>query len=391
MRRAFGGDDLTSLAEQLASRITRDPDDAAAILDMSTILQIRGHAKLAAEMQWQALSMRQHYTLSSHPQSASKQSASMRLLAIMSPGDIMANTPVEFLVEDSDIALEYLYLGRGLPAPEQLPSHDLAFLAVCESQANQELLAHLSDVKPHWPTPWINSPSAIARLTRDGVPTLLWRIPNVMVSDTQRMAREEVEGLVHFAQYPSDLFPIIARPVDSHAGFGLQKLTDAVDITNYLRDHDDREFYVAPFIDYRSQDGKYRKFRIVVLDGQPMAAHMAVSERWMVHYLNADMLSNAEHRAEEAHFMTTFEDDFAVRHRPALTMIDQRLGLDYYSIDCAETRSGQLIVFEIDNGAVVHSMDPVDIFPYKLPQMQKVFAAFRRLLNKHRQPRRAVA
>jgi hypothetical protein len=28
----------------------------------------------------------------------------------------------------------------------------------------------------------------------------------------------------------------------------------------------------------------------------------------------------------------------------------------------------------------VHAMDPVDIFPYKQPQMRKVFGAFRRML-----------
>jgi hypothetical protein len=38
-------------------------------------------------------------------------------------------------------------------------------------------------------------------------------------------------------------------------------------------------------------------------------------------------------------------------------------------------------VFELDPGAVVHSMDPVDLFPYKQAQMQKVFRAFREMLS----------
>ncbi|MDR3631037.1 MAG: hypothetical protein P4L42_11955, partial [Desulfocapsaceae bacterium] len=54
--------------------------------------------------------------------------------------------------------------------------------------------------------------------------------------------------------------------------------------------------------------------------------------------------------------------------------------LDYLVIDCAETRDGQLLVFELDTGAVVHAMDPVDIFPYKVPQMRKVFSAFSDML-----------
>jgi hypothetical protein len=36
--------------------------------------------------------------------------------------------------------------------------------------------------------------------------------------------------------------------------------------------------------------------------------------------------------------------------------------------------------FEIDASAIIHAMDPVDIFPYKLPQMRKLFDGFRSLL-----------
>ena len=79
--------------------------------------------------------------------------------------------------------------------------------------------------------------------------------------------------------------------------------------------------------------------------------------------------------------MSNFDSDFGVRHRRSLAEIDRRIGLDYYSIDCAETIDGQLLVFELDNGAVVHSMDSVDLFPYKGPQMEFVFAAFRKMLR----------
>jgi hypothetical protein len=40
-----------------------------------------------------------------------------------------------------------------------------------------------------------------------------------------------------------------------------------------------------------------------------------------------------------------------------------------------------LLIFEADNTAVVHDMDPPDIFPYKLPQMRKVFDAFAAMLD----------
>ena len=51
------------------------------------------------------------------------------------------------------------------------------------------------------------------------------------------------------------------------------------------------------------------------------------------------------------------------------------MGLDYYAIDCAETSDGKLLVFEVDTAMLVHDMDAVELYPYKRPQMRKVFAA----------------
>lgn len=91
----------------------------------------------------------------------------------------------------------------------------------------------------------------------------------------------------------------------------------------------------------------------------------------MIHYLNAGMYEDGVKREEEARFMAEFPA-FAARHQNALAAIYQRFGLDYVCIDCAETRSGELMIFEIDHIMVVHAMDPVELFPYKQEHMARV-------------------
>jgi glutathione synthase/RimK-type ligase-like ATP-grasp enzyme len=177
-------------------------------------------------------------------------------------------------------------------------------------------------------------------------------------------------------------FPLIARPVGSHAGHGLQKLDDAGALPAYLAERPEAEFYLSRFVDYRSADGLFRKYRIVFIDGRPFACHMAITDQWMIYYLNANMKESAAKRAEEAAFMTGFDGDFARRHGPALAAIAARVGLDYFGIDCAETAGGDLLVFEGDIAMIVHAMDSPEIFPYKPPQMRKVFAAFRAMLHR---------
>jgi glutathione synthase/RimK-type ligase-like ATP-grasp enzyme len=176
-------------------------------------------------------------------------------------------------------------------------------------------------------------------------------------------------------------FPIIVRPLDSHAGDGLIKLECAAEIDAYLRERAEPEFYIAPFVDYRGQDGLFRKYRIALIDGRPYAVHMAISAHWMIHYLNAGMVESAEKRAEEARFMADFDADFAVRHASALRAIAERVDLDYLPFDCAETRDGKLLIFETGTNMVVHAMDPPDLFPYKQAQMEKVFGAFAAMLR----------
>jgi glutathione synthase/RimK-type ligase-like ATP-grasp enzyme len=93
------------------------------------------------------------------------------------------------------------------------------------------------------------------------------------------------------------------------------------------------------------------------------------------------MVESAEKRAEEERVMADFDSNFARRHAEALRVISERVGLDYLGIDCGETADGELLIFEIDSCMIVHAIDPVDVFPYKQPQMRKVFDAFRRMLG----------
>ena len=325
MRLAFNGDNLCELTAQLSGRVAADARDAAALLDLSIVHQLQGKHETALELQWQALQMQQHYRLQ-----PTALRPTVRVLAIMGPGEVMANTPIEFLLEDSDIALELLYVGAGVPPVHDIPTHDVAFVAVCESDVNQQLLSQLKRVLEYWPKPHINPPAHIAELARDGLSQVLSGLRGVNVVSSQRVSRAELAKHRELEL----CYPLIARPANSHAGHGLSKLDCAADADRYVEQHQQEEFSVAPFVDYRTpNDGLYRKYRVAMIEGHAYPAHMAVSPRWMVHYLNADMVENAANRAAEAHFMDSFDWEFGARHRLGLAAINQRLGLDYYSLD----------------------------------------------------------
>jgi glutathione synthase/RimK-type ligase-like ATP-grasp enzyme len=383
MTLAFRGIDLTPLGFTLLERAgeTPGPSSANALMDVATILHIKGNHEVAQHMQDQALQLRQLYQLPARKQPA------IRLLAIYAPGDLNANTPLEFLAENSDIELNILYLTPGLPVPDDIPAHDILFVAIGESERNLELLQLVERVVSAWPCPVLNLPDKIARLARDTASELMRWAPGVAMPASLRIGREILDLVAREKQPVSYIqegmeFPVIIRPVDSHAGSGLIKADDPAAISGYLQTMPQSEFFVSQFIDYRNEDGLFRKYRVALIDGQPYACHMAISEHWMVHYLSGGMAENAGKRAEEERFMADFDTDFASRHHAALRSIARRTELDYLVIDCAETQDGRLLVFEVDSSAVVHAMDPVEVFPYKKPQMDKVARAFRAMLLK---------
>ena len=382
MRMAFEGQLLMPLGEALLARAVADPSDANALMDLSVVLQLQNLRGAGVATLKEALKTQRQYEL---PASTGPR---LRLLAIMGPGDLMANAPLPFLFEHSDIALTMLYLLPGEPLPatsDALPEHDLVFIAISDSEAARPMLEQLIPVVRGWTKPVLIAPERLLQTSRDEAFVLLQGLNGVVIPPTVALSRAQLQQLAQGetalqAVLPEAQFPLIVRPLDSHAGHGLEKVDDAAALLPYLSREPAPTFYLSPFVDYSGADGLFRKYRVVLIDGKPFAGHMGVSSHWMIHYLNAGMNESAAKRAEEEAFMRDFDSAFAQRHARALDGIYQRFGLEYLVIDCGETRDGDLLVFELDPGAVVHSMDPVDQFPYKRPAMDKVFTAFRQML-----------
>jgi hypothetical protein len=381
-RLALNGVGLAPLKSELIARLQNDEADATAWLDLSTILQIQGDRANRNALQSNALNRARHFTHMKTIPGAEP----LRLLALMAPGDFMANTPLEFLLEGSSVALESFYLAAQDPLPSQLPDHDVAFVAVAESEENRPILERLATSAGDWPRPLINDPGMVARLTRDGFAKLMQGAPGVVVPPVRRIDRNDLEMSDESAAPGAAVagfdYPIIARPVGSHAGEGLKKIDSASDLERYPNEVECDHYYIAPFVDYRNADGLFRKYRIVLIEGAPFAVHMAISRHWMIHYLNAEMTNNEANRRQEAAFMEAFATDFALRHAEAFRAVRQRTGLDYVLLDCAETATGDLLIFEAGTAMIVHSLDPVDIFPYKPRNMEKIFAAFESMLRR---------
>jgi hypothetical protein len=350
-------------------------------LDASLAYRLHFHPDRAAELQAEALKACPLFRVADSfvPHSARP----LRLLALVAPGNLMVNVPLDFITLHLDVQLDLLFLRAGHDLPAVLPDHDVAFCAVSEGET--ATLRRLQPLYAAWPRPMLNDPAGVARLSRDGLSRDLAVLPGLHSATTLRLDRAALAA--HRGGHA--VVPLLAsgaalliRPVGSHAGDELERVESAAELNDYVLASKADEFFVSNFVDYRSPDGLFRKFRVAFIDGAPLLCHMAASEHWMVHYLNAGMAENADRRADEARAMAGFDAGFAVRHAAAFAALRRHVGLDYFQIDCAELPDGRLLVFEAAVAGIVHLMDPPDLFPYKPAQMQRVFQAFGAMLRR---------
>lgn len=378
---AFKGGDLAPLSTQLLLAMAQDSSNMGALMDLAVIEQLRGNLDDGLGYQKMALTHQRMFRI------ASDTPPNLEILVLAAPIRMGGNTPIEFLLAGQAVGLTTLYVMPDTPLPDPLPNHDVAFVAAPgDTDGARTFLTQIAHHVENWPRPVLNLPEHIMGLERDELWRTLNPLPDLVCPPTLRCSRDELDVFAHKNKRRSDdftmfSFPLLVRPVGSHAGRGLVKLVRPDDVATYLEGSDDEAFFISQFIDYSSADGLYRKYRIVLIDGRPFPVHMAISDHWAIWYLNADMADSVDKRSEEAQFFAGFEIEFAARHANALAALAGAVKLEYFGIDCAETQDGRLVVFEADNALIVHDMDPPDIFPYKGAPMGRAFRAFEAMLH----------
>ena len=350
-------------------------------MDLSTIEQLKG--KQEQGLEYQALALQQCQIF----ETFSDVEPTLDLLVLAAPIHMGGNTPIDFLVAGSSIRHRTVFLGPELELPGQLPEHDVLLVAAPgDSGENRKYLEFIKEFVDDADLPVLNNPEAIGRLERDELARIIGDTPGVKLPDVARVSRAQLQLFASLGKWEAAEFtalgtPFLIRPVGSHAGRNLEKLQAWTDIPAYLQRCQDEQFFISSFLDYRSRDNNFRKYRIIFVGGEPFACHMAISDQWKIWYMNADMHLSEAKRSEEQDFMVNFDETFRRRHEHALCEVANRIGLDYFGIDCAESAEGELVIFEADNALIVHDMDPPEIFPYKALQMQKIFAAFTELVQ----------
>lgn len=242
------------------------------------------------------------------------------------------------------------------------PAYDIAFNAIADPDRNQESLNIAADEATEIDVPLLNQPAQIARTRRDMLCPLLAGIDGLIVPETKRLIRTELLARLDHNQ-PVET-PLLIRPVGSHGGHGLARIETNEELAAYLRDYPHDAFYLTRYVETADEQGYYRKYRFIFVDGQVFPYHLAIMKHWMVHYWRADMDEAPWMRQEEEAFVTDYRGVFPGPLGDAVREVANRLDLDYAGMDCTIDPAGRVVMFEANAAMLVHFRDAVSA-PYR--------------------------
>lgn len=282
------------------------------------------------------------------------------------------NIPLDFVVDAERWTLHRWYLPDAAAERDDfaLPDYDVVIDAIGESVDAQPALAAAQRFIGAQSKPVINAPLRVRGTARDALAATLAGIAGCAVAPVRRIAHAEL-------MRDANDFPLLARPTDAHGGRGLERADDTAALANYAERVPADVYDVCAFVDYRSPDGFYRKYRVMFVDGVPYPYHLALDETWMIHYHRAPMGEHEWMRDEERRFLQAPEEALA-GWNTTVREIGAVVGLDYFGIDCTVLADGTLFVFEADAAMLVHGFDPD---PEKRAAFERIRTALAALLE----------
>jgi glutathione synthase/RimK-type ligase-like ATP-grasp enzyme len=282
-----------------------------------------------------------------------------------------------------DIHKQVLVLGGVAGTVPAVKKPDVIFNCITDADSSSKALGMAMQViRQHPEVPVINRPVHVLKTRRDDVAAALAGIPGLVVPDTVRITPDSHRDILAAL---AGVYPAIIRRIGTHGGDSMLLLRSPADAPLLERIAcDGSSYYLIRFVDFRDEDGLYRKTRLVVVGNRVFARHQLAGDDWNVHasVRESVMAVRPGLLAAEERFLQEFAEQSFPLLAARLAAIRQRLRLDYFSIDCSLRPDGDLLLFEANASGNALRQPEIDRFPYlRRPVLQLREAVTRLLLE----------
>ena len=226
----------------------------------------------------------------------------------------------------------------------------------------------------------INRPEAVLQTTRDRVAARLAGIPGLRVPKVLRLHNPKPGAAAAAAQRDDLAFPLIVRRAGTHTGkiVGLVHGPDELDAACA----GPGPFFLTEYVDFRSDDGLYRKYRMWSFGGTAIFRHIIIAQDWNVHVrMREDFMAHRpELIGEEIRLLERPDGAFPMLVHQVFAAVQERLGLDFFGMDFGLDGQGRPVLFEANATMSFFPLERPPYFNYLSKIRPPAQAAFRRML-----------
>ncbi len=361
-------DDLSGAEAQFREVLARQPDHPGAHQGLAACLGRSGQEAEAA--------FHRDHGFSAHPLARypSWKGASAIPVLVLSTAQ-EGNIPWRFLLDRqhfdfTSLAVEYWDLQA------RLPTHALIFNAIGDADRCASTLEQAAALIRRTDAKVINDPTRVLKTGRMMQAATLGGLSRVRTPRLQILPRSQ---LIARLNEPPQTFPLLLRSPGFHGGRFMELIDEPVQLPATLDRLPGDTLLVMEYLPYQSPDGLFRKYRMIMVDGQPYPVHLAVSDQWKVHYFSSLMTDRPDLRAEEKIFLDDPEKHLGHEVMETLQHISREIGLDYFGLDFNVTPEGEVWVFEANATMVLQPVPMESVWDYRKPAIQQAMSAVQAL------------
>ena len=350
-----------------------EPRAAVAHLNLAAIHAHAGRAEEARESKARAFALQRVFV--EHARSP------VRNVLILCMGGGTGNVPFDTLLPAAFCRrIKYAIDYARDEEDAELPPYDIVFNAIGDADVAAPIARRLERFAASCRRPILNPPSLVERTFRHLLAARLAGLRDVSAAPCLRADKPPMSSgeLAQELAAGGLSWPILVRPPATHGGEGLARSASLEALYAQLRALGG-PYYLTSFVDYRSADGQYRKYRVIFVDRQPFPYHLAISANWLVHYFSADMECHAWKLEEERRFLEDPRAALGARAWEAIEAIGQRLDFDYGGIDFTLLPDGRVLVFEANATMLAHYERDGGPHAHKNPHVRRIVDAFERM------------
>lgn len=367
-------DDLDAALDCFRRAVSLSPDDADSFYGIGNVLQKMGD-RAGAEAAF--IRAAQLQPLIRRP--AARSPAAFRVLALFAP--FAGNTPTEYLLAGPahDVNTLAVFEGRHYDIDMLRQNTDIVFNLISDADQAQTLFPPVADLIDRLRLRTLNPPQKIQQTTREAITRRLKDIPGCRLPKVLRLPAD-ISSITALEAAATFATPVLARPAGTHGGDDFEKFGNLSEVASFVALRPGTEHYLIEYLDYRSADGHFRKYRFIFVGDEILPYHLAIGASWKLHHDNTDMIDHAWMQREEEDFLKDPWAVFSPAHHDALRAIRNTIDLDYFGIDCSLDAAGQIVVFEVNASMLVHQHN--ENFPYKAPFVERIRLAFDAMLQR---------